>query len=68
MKDTKANFQPFESSEQLKERICRRAYELYEQRGRRDGHDFDDWIVAESEVTGPAVIDFALKGEMQPAS
>lgn len=27
-----------------------RAYELYEQRGRHDGHDLDDWLAAESEV------------------
>jgi hypothetical protein len=26
-----------------------RAFELYEQRGREDGHDLDDWIQAESE-------------------
>lgn len=27
-----------------------RAYELYETRGREDGHDLDDWLAAESEV------------------
>lgn len=27
-----------------------RAYELYEQRGRQDGHDVDDWLQAESEL------------------
>jgi hypothetical protein len=31
-------------------RICSRAYELYEQRGRVHGYDFDDWVKAESEV------------------
>ncbi len=30
--------------------ICQRAYELYEDRGRQDGHDLDDWLQAESEV------------------
>jgi len=35
----------------LQEQIRRRAYELYEQRGRQDGHDLDDWLQAESEVT-----------------
>lgn len=35
----------------LQEQIRRRAYELYEQRGREDGRDFDDWLQAESEVT-----------------
>ena len=43
-----------QSSEQLQERIRRRAYELYEARGREDGRDLDDWLKAESEVTGNA--------------
>jgi len=34
------------------ERIRRRAYSLYEQRGRVDGHDMDDWLQAEAEVSG----------------
>jgi hypothetical protein len=41
-----------ESREQLQEKIRQRAYELYELRGREDGRDFDDWLKAESEVTG----------------
>jgi hypothetical protein len=28
-----------------------RAYELYEQRGREQGHDVEDWLRAEKEVT-----------------
>ncbi len=36
---------------ELQQQIRRRAYELYEQRGRQDGHDLDDWLQAESEVT-----------------
>jgi hypothetical protein len=32
------------------ERTRRRAYELYEQRGREDGGDLDDWLRAESEL------------------
>lgn len=35
-------------------RIRRRAYDLYEQRGRVDGHDLDDWLQAEAELTGKA--------------
>lgn len=31
--------------------IRRRAYELYEERGREDGHDLDDWLRAEEEIT-----------------
>jgi hypothetical protein len=30
--------------------IERRAYELYEQRGRGDGHDLDDWLLAETQL------------------
>ena len=30
--------------------VARRAYELYEQRGGADGHDLDDWLLAEREL------------------
>ena len=40
-----------ESISELNELIRCRAYELYEQRGREEGHDLDDWLQAESEVT-----------------
>jgi hypothetical protein len=46
--------------------IERRAYELYEQRGREDGHDRDDWLFAEAQLRraegnakSPAVTDLA---------
>jgi hypothetical protein len=32
------------------EEIARRAYALYEARGREDGHDLDDWLHAEQEL------------------
>jgi uncharacterized protein len=32
------------------ERVRRRAYEIYEQRGRENGHELDDWLQAESEI------------------
>ena len=35
----------------LKDEICRRAYELYEQRGGEHGHDVEDWLRAEKEIT-----------------
>jgi hypothetical protein len=38
------------SAPDLEEQISRRAYGLYEQRG-REGHELDDWLQAESEVT-----------------
>lgn len=31
-----------------------RAYELYEARGRGDGHDVEDWLEAQAEITGRA--------------
>jgi hypothetical protein len=33
----------------LEEQIRLRAYELYEARGREDGHAVDDWLQAEAE-------------------
>jgi hypothetical protein len=40
-----------ETTEQTQEQIRRRAYELYQERGREDGHELDDWLQAEAEVT-----------------
>ena len=39
------------STSDLQEQIRRRAYELYEERGKDDGHELADWLQAESEVT-----------------
>jgi hypothetical protein len=39
------------SAPEVQEQIRRRAYELYEERGRYDGHDLEDWLQAESEMT-----------------
>ena len=39
-----------EVTEDLTERIRQRAYELYEARERRDGHELDDWLLAEHEA------------------
>ncbi len=32
------------------EKIRLRAYQLYEERGRTDGHALDDWLQAEAEI------------------
>ncbi len=37
-------------SDEARERIAEKAYELYEQRGRQDGQDLDDWLQAEEIV------------------
>ena len=36
----------------LEHQIRLRAQELYEARGREDGHELDDWLRAEEEITG----------------
>jgi len=37
-------------SEELRERIAQRAYELHERRGGRHGSDWEDWLQAEREI------------------
>jgi hypothetical protein len=39
-----------DSFERLNESIRMRAYELYEQRGRADGFEAQDWLEAEEEI------------------
>jgi hypothetical protein len=36
---------------ELEYQIRLRAYELYEKRGREDGHELEDWLRAEEEIT-----------------
>jgi hypothetical protein len=36
----------------IEQQIQQRAYELYEQRGRTDGRELDDWLQAECEIKG----------------
>lgn len=43
--------QPTAPPGELQEQIRVRAYQLYEQRGRDDGHDLDDWLQAEGELS-----------------
>jgi Protein of unknown function (DUF2934) len=45
------NLAVMKSAPDLHEQIRRRAYQLYEQRGRIEGHELGDWLRAESEVT-----------------
>ena len=48
----KLTFVSSTAPEKVSEQIGRRAYELYETRGREDGHDLEDWLRAEEEITG----------------
>jgi Protein of unknown function (DUF2934) len=34
------------------DRVARHVYELYEQRGRQDGRDLEDWLKAERDLGG----------------
>lgn len=36
----------------LQEQVRLRAYELYEERGKRDGFEVEDWLQAEGEFLG----------------
>jgi hypothetical protein len=40
-----------EPEEDLEEQIRLRAHELYVARGREDGHELEDWLRAEDEIT-----------------
>jgi hypothetical protein len=40
-----------EPTPEMMEQIRARAHELFEQRGREEGHDVEDWLQAEAEVT-----------------
>ncbi len=42
--------EPPPAPEVIEEKIRRRAYALYELRGKQDGHDLDDWLAAEAEI------------------
>jgi Protein of unknown function (DUF2934) len=37
--------------QKLEDQIRVRAYELYEDRGREDGHELEDWYRAKEEIT-----------------
>jgi Protein of unknown function (DUF2934). len=37
-------------SDEVRERIAKKAYELYEHRGRQAEHDLEDWLKAEELV------------------
>ena len=43
---------PSMSSEDLNKLIAKKAYELYEKRGRKAGHSIDDWLEAERIIKG----------------
>lgn len=49
--------------------IAQRAYELFQERGREDGHDLDDWLRAERELQAqPASSATAKRRQEQSAA
>ncbi len=42
--------QSIELPDGMRERISKKAFELWQARGYRDGHDFEDWLDAEAIV------------------
>jgi HSP20 family protein len=47
----------FDQTNRLSEEIARRAYELFDQRGRAQGLDLRDWLQAESELLQPVPVE-----------
>jgi hypothetical protein len=47
----KTDLQRTDNGGESQDRIRARAYQLYEERGRDDGHDLDDWFQAEAELS-----------------
>ena len=43
----------FEHTQDVRDRVARRAYEIFERRGRLAGNDREDWLLAESEILKP---------------
>ena len=41
---------PGAAAQPIAEKIRQRAYQLYDERGRGDGHALDDWLRAETEI------------------
>ena len=49
----------FDRIQDMSNSIARRAFEIFEDRGRAFGHDLEDWLRAESEFLHPIHLDIA---------
>jgi HSP20 family protein len=47
----------WEEVAQLADKLEKRAYDIFEQRGRSDGNDLEDWFKAETELFQPVAIE-----------
>jgi Protein of unknown function (DUF2934) len=60
-----------EAERDRQEQIARRAFEIYESRGREGGHDLEDWQEAERQVAATTEMQVAETGtpeELAPAA
>jgi HSP20 family protein len=48
-----------QTAREINDLVARRAYELFESRGRQHGNDLEDWLQAESELLRPIPIEVA---------
>jgi HSP20 family protein len=53
----------FDRIQELSSSIARRAFEIFENRGRALGRDLEDWLRAESEILHPVHLDVAESGD-----
>lgn len=44
---------------EIYDNLARRAYELFDGRGRQDGHDWEDWFHAEAELLNPVPVEIS---------
>src|ERR1051325_11497719 len=50
--------------DKLMNQVRERAYQIFDGRGRGDGHDWDDWFQAETELLKPVPLEITEKGNM----
>ena len=48
--------EPSADSKELQRQIAQLAFQLYEVRGREDGHDIEDWLRAEAVLRREAIL------------
>jgi len=53
---TQQTSEPSAISKELQQQIAQLAFQLYEERGREDGHDIEDWLRAEAVLRREAIL------------
>lgn len=54
----------FSEIDDVMKQIHQRAYQLFEFRGRTDGHDLEDWFKAEMELLKPVPLEVSEKDDV----